>query len=180
MRAELAQAVAGLFASLPNPLPNPERMNDAEYAALSAAIREVIKLRAGVVRDRYRREIDDVHDPEGPARLSIALQQLFAGLILIGVPRAEACALVKDIAYDSVPKLRLKAFRALTDDWQTTRDIAANIKHPTVTTRRALEDLQAQELALLEEKSAKAPKADNADDGQPSAGGAHRWKLAPA
>jgi hypothetical protein len=169
MRQKLAQAVAGLFASLPNPLSEPEGMTEAEYASLSDVILRVVRLRAGVVRDGYRREIDDVHDPEGPARLSKALQQLFAGLILIGVPREEAVALVERVAYDIAPKIRLRAFSALTNDWQTTRQIAAKIKLPTITTRRALEELAAHDLAVLED-------AEN-DDGQP-AGGAHKWKRA--
>jgi hypothetical protein len=166
MREKLAKAVAGLFASLPNPLPEPEVMTKAEYASLSAVILKVIKLRAGVVRDGYRREIDDVHDPEGPARFSIALQQLFAGLILIGVLRATARAIVEQVAYDSTPRLRLRALGALTDDLQTTRRIAAKMKLPNVTARRALEDLHAQGLAELEE------------DDDDKSGGAHRWKRA--
>jgi hypothetical protein len=166
MREKLANAVAGLFASLPNPLPEPEGMTKAEYASLSAVILKVIKLRAGVVRDGYRREIDDVHDPEGPARFSIALQQLFAGLILIGVLRATARAIVEQVAYDSTPRLRLRALGALTDDLQTTRKIAAKMKLPTVTARRALEDLHAQGLAELDE------------DDDDKSGGAHRWKRA--
>jgi hypothetical protein len=64
-----------------------------------------------------------------------------AGLILIGVPREEAVALVERVAYNSAPKLPLRAFNVLTDDWQTTRQIAAKIKLPTNTTRRALEEL---------------------------------------
>jgi hypothetical protein len=168
MREKLAQAVAGLFTSLPNPLPQPEGMTEAEYASLSNVILNVIRLRAGVVRDGYRHEIDDVHDPEGPARLSKALEQLFAGLVLIGVKREGAAALVERVAYDSAPKLRLRAFNALTDDWQTTRQIAAKIKLPTITTRRALEELAAQDLAVL---------VDAENDGQ-SAGGAHKWKRA--
>jgi hypothetical protein len=87
MRQTLANAVADLFASLPNPLPDPEVMNNDEYAALSSVILKVIRLRAGVMRDGYRHEIIDVVDPEGPARLALALQHLFAGLHLIGVDR---------------------------------------------------------------------------------------------
>ena len=108
MRQALAKAAAGVFAALPDP-PERTNMTDDEYKSLSKAILEVIRLRGGVVRDGYRREIEDVHDPEGPARLSIALQQLFAGLVLIGVPRDEACRLVERIAYDSAPKQRLRA-----------------------------------------------------------------------
>ena len=137
-------------------------------------IREVIKLRGGVMRDRVHREIDDVLDPEDPARLARALQQLFAGLCLIGVNRAEAVALIEQIAYDSAPKLRLKAFNALTDAWQKTRDVANAIKLPTTTTKRALEDLMAQGLALRDEDKADDETGDliNGKTGSKS-GGAH-------
>jgi hypothetical protein len=139
--------------------------------SLSNGIRTVIKLRGGVMRDRVRREIDDVLDPEGPARLALALQQLFAGLFLIGVNRVEAAALIEQIAYDSAPKLRLKALHALTHSWQRTRDVANAIKLPTTTTKRALEDLMAQGLAVRDE--------DSENEAESKSGGAHRWKLAP-
>ena len=168
MRQQLAKAAAGVFAALPDPLPERTNMTDGEYDSLSNVIRQVVRLRAGVVRDGYRREIEDVHDPEGPARLSIALQQLFAGLVLIGVHRAEAARLVERVAYDSAPKQRLRALRELSADWRTTREIAARVKLPTVTARRVLEDLAAQGLALME---------DAEGDGQPT-GGAHRWRRA--
>jgi hypothetical protein len=179
IRQRLAIAVADLFASLPDPLPERITMNDPEYASLSDVIREVIKLRGGVMRDRVHREIDDVLDPEDPARLARALQQLFAGLCLIGVNRAEAVALIEQIAYDSAPKLRLKAFNALTDAWQKTRDVANAIKLPTTTTKRALEDLMAQGLALRDEDKADDETGDliNGKTGSKS-GGAHCWKLA--
>jgi hypothetical protein len=181
---KLAKAVADLFASLPDPLPEPATMDDEEYAALSSVIRTVIKLRGGIMRDRIRREIDDVLDPEGPARLALALQQLFAGLRLIGVERKEAAALVGQIAYDSVPKLRLKAFNALTDDWQKTRDVANAIRLPTTTTKRALEDLMAQGLALRDEEADEDEGIDDLLDSakdskkKGKSGGSHRWKLA--
>jgi hypothetical protein len=159
MRRELDQAVADLFASLPNPLPTPEKMTGAEYDALARTVRLAIKLRAGVVRDGYRREIVDVHDPEGPARLVLALQQQFAGLVLIGVERAEACAILEQMVFDSTPRLRLRAFQALTDDWQTTSEIANAADLPATTTQRALEELAAQGLALHGEQSPASVRA---------------------
>jgi hypothetical protein len=99
-------------------------MNATEYVALKQAVRLAIRLRAGVVRDSYRRDIDDVHEPEGPARFILVLQQLFAGLVLIGVPRDEADRVIKQVAFDSAPRQRLKTFRALTDDLRSTSEIA--------------------------------------------------------
>ena len=179
MRARLAAAVAGLFASLPDPPPEPERMTDDEYAGLSKAISTVIKLRGGVMRDRIHRDIEDVLDPEGPARLALALQQLFAGLCFIGVDRAKGAALVEQVAYDSAPKLRLRALRALTDQWQTTRDVANAIKLPTTSTKHALEELMVQGLALRDEAGEQQDKDDLFDKGTKGRSGVHRWKLPP-
>jgi hypothetical protein len=159
MRQELAQAAADLFASLPNLVPEPEKMptpesmTEAEYDDLAQTIRLVIRLRAGVVRDGYRRDIDDVHDPEGPARLVLALQQLFAGLVLIGISHDAACAAIKQVAFDSAPRHRLKAFQTLTDDLRSTTEIAAETGLTFAPTKRALEDLAAQGLAVREEEA---------------------------
>jgi hypothetical protein len=155
---ELAQAAGGLFASLPDPLPAPERMSREEYDALKKTVRLAIRLRAGVVRDGYRREIDDVHASEGPARFIIALQQLFAGLILIGVSRNEACGVIEQVAFDSAPRHRLKAFQALTDDLRSTSEVAVETGLTLTPTRRALEDLTAQGLALREEEERRLPR----------------------
>jgi hypothetical protein len=150
MRQELAQAAGRLFASLSNPPPAPERMSDQEYETLKKTIRLAVRLRAGVVRDGYRRDIDDVHDPEGPGRFALALQQLFAGLVFIGVERKEACAIVERVALDSAPRHRLVALRALTDSLQSTTEIAERTGLPKTPARRALEDLAAQGMARLE------------------------------
>jgi hypothetical protein len=174
LEPELAQAAADLLASLPDPLPAPEKMTPTEHAALKRTLRLVIRLRAGVVRDNYKRDIDDVHDPEGPARFSLALRRLFAGLVLIGVSRGEACAIVDRIAFDSTPRLRLKAFDSLTDEWRSTSEIAAEINLPLTTARRALENLMMQKLALREER----PKALSRGKSGVFSGSVESWKHA--
>ena len=176
LEPELAQAAADLLASLPDPLPAAEKMTSAEHAALKQTLRLVIRLRAGVVRDNYKRDIDDVHDPEGPARFSQALRRLFAGLVLIGVARSEACAIVERVAFDSTPRLRLKAFDSLTDAWRSTSEIAAEINLPVTTARRALEDLMMQKLASREER----PKALTRGKSGIFAGNVECWKRATA
>jgi hypothetical protein len=186
IRNPIAKAVAGLFAGLAKDQ-KPQRMSREEYALLKNVVRLAVRIRAGVMRDGYRREIADVHDPEGPARLAISLQQLFSGVILIGVNRAEALDLVRKIALDSVPRIRLAAYYALTDDWQTTREVANAVRLPNTTTLRALEELTAQGVALRDyakgEGEAEA-EPDLLDKGwkgkekKPKSTGAHRWKLA--
>lgn len=65
MRERLREVIAGLFAALPEPLPEPERLTEGEYAALREAVSVAIRLRAGVIRHRVTREVEDVLDPEG-------------------------------------------------------------------------------------------------------------------
>jgi hypothetical protein len=161
MRDELAAAVAGLFAGLPNPLPEPPPLSDEEKQRLKGTIMPAIRLRAGVDRDRTSRDIIAVYDPEGPARLALSLERLLGGLTSIGVQRSEAMKVIERVTMDSTPRFRRKAYEALTDEWQTTREVATAIKLPTTTTRHALEDLTAQSLADREQKD----------------GGADQWRL---
>lgn len=85
MRDELATAIAGLFAGLPQELPEPGPLSDKEMQQLETTVMLAIRLRAGVERDRIRRDIEAVYDPEGPARLALSLERLFAGLTIIGL-----------------------------------------------------------------------------------------------
>jgi hypothetical protein len=164
MRAELAASVGGLFSGLPDPLPEPEPMNDEERAELREIVMLAIRLRAGVERDRMRRDIEAVYDPEGPARLALTLARLFDGCLTIGLSRAQAMDVVKRVALDSTPQLRRRAYNALNDmEWQSTREIATAINLPTVTTRRLLEELTAQRLA---EREGRQDAADGGDDGE--------------
>jgi hypothetical protein len=123
---------------------------------LERTVMLAIRLRAGVERDRVRREIEAVYDPEGPARLALSLERLRAGLLVIGLDRRTAMQVVTKVAMDSTPRFRLQAYNALTDDWQTTKAIALALELPATTTQRALEDLVAQGLAAREEKEAGA------------------------
>jgi hypothetical protein len=161
MRDALANAVAGLFAGLPKELPELGPLSKAEMQELEKTVMLAVRLRAGVERDRIKRDIEAVYDPEGPARLALSLERLFAGLIITGLDRAKAMKIIQQVAMDSTPRFRLQAYNALTADWQTTREIATTLELPTTTTQRALEDLVAQGLARREDKE----------------GGANRWRL---
>jgi hypothetical protein len=109
------------------------------------------RLRAGVERDRIKRDIEAVYDPEGPARLALSLERLFAGLLIIGIEREGAMAMIHAVAMASTPRFRLRVYEALTDKWQKTREIATAVKLPTTTTHRAVEELTAQGLAERED-----------------------------
>jgi hypothetical protein len=146
MREELADTVATLFRAIGNQEPTPPVQT--ELARLKNVVRLATRLRAHVTRDTRTREIDNVHYPEGPGRLALALRRLFSGLVLIGVKRSDAMDIIERIALDSVPPIRLAAFSQLEKAGKTTRDVARLIKLPTTTTRRALQELTAFGLAI--------------------------------
>jgi hypothetical protein len=143
MRAELAEAVEQLFAARKA---EPQAINTNEIERIDEVVSLAVKLRASVERDRYSREIEALHGAEGTARLGLQLERLLAGLDVLGVERRRALAVVESVALDSVPPLRRKAFEHLRDskgEMVETAVVAAALGLPTITVRRALEDLAA-------------------------------------
>ena len=87
MRAELAKAVAGLFAAPSKP---PRGISEAEIERIGRVIDLVVRLRAPVERDRGTRELEAVYGAEGAARIGLALERLLVGLDALGVEREHA------------------------------------------------------------------------------------------
>jgi hypothetical protein len=144
MRAELAEAVAGLFAGLELPDGAPELPKDkADQIVALASL--AARGRSGVERNGYTREIELVADSEAPARLAQALRRLYGGLLVIGAGDELAWQVALKTGLDCMPKLRRAVFDFLTarqsDKWVTTKDVATTVDYPTQTARRALEDL---------------------------------------
>lgn len=166
MRAELAEVVAGLFVNAKDREARP--VTDEEVTRLENVVGLAVRLRGHVQRDRYSREIENVHDPEGPSRVGLALERLLAGLDVIGLDREEAIKLVEEIALASTPPLRLHAFNLLGDQaTKTTREIATALRISTSAGRRTLEDLMAQGLIYR--------RRGKNEDGEEKQGGADLW-----
>ena len=143
MRRELAEAVAGLFIDgLPR---EPRGLSDEDRERLVSLTTLVVRSRSAVERDGYSREIELVPGSEAPTRLVIVLDRLLAGLDAIGLDRPAAWQLVSKVALDSIPALRRSMLATLAERGgePTTSELAEAVAHPTVTTRRALEDLAA-------------------------------------
>lgn len=139
MRAALTDAVRGL---LGNGLPHqPRPRTHDELKQIIGLARLVALSRSPVSRD-HQGELDLVLDPEAPTRLAKQLERLWAGLDAIG--HTEGWHVVARVGIDSIPKLRAAVMVQLTaGEWRTTTEIAADVAHPTRTTRRALEELTA-------------------------------------
>jgi hypothetical protein len=147
LRAQLVQAVTKLFAA---PLPAPRDISDKEIRWLNDILQIAIRLRGGVKRDYRTRELEDIYGAEGPARFGKALERLLSGLDCLGVKRSGARKVIRTVAFDSVPPNRLRVYRYLkkmSPAWIDTSIIAGAVDLPTLTTRRALEELVVYGLA---------------------------------
>jgi hypothetical protein len=145
MRKELAEAVASLFTAK---RPKPRKLSNAEIAHINNIIMRVVRLRGPVERDRYSREIEYVYGAEGTARIGLTLVMLLNGLDTLGVERNTALEVIESVVMDSVPPIRRKAYQYLNtlDGPAETPEIAKALALPTITIRRALEDLAAYDL----------------------------------
>jgi hypothetical protein len=146
MRKELAGAVARLFAKRRT---EASQINETETEAIGEAIALAVRLRGAVMRDYRSREIEQILGAEGTARIGLALERLLAGLETLGMKRSAALAVVKDVALDSVPPLRRRAYEYVPkDNTVETTAVAVELGLPTTTTRRILEDLAAHGLVI--------------------------------
>lgn len=142
MRSELSDAVRDLFRKAQK---QRRQLTIHEQDRLVALATVVVRCRSSVERDSYSREIELVPGSEAPTRLIVVLANLLAGLDAIGVPEDQAWDVVTQTALDSMPRLRHDLMLALydaTDEVDTTA-LGEQVRHPTTTTRRALEDLTA-------------------------------------
>jgi hypothetical protein len=156
MRRELAEAVKNLFAGR---LPSPRELTDLEADRIDRTITLVVRLRGAIERDRRSRELEAVYGAEGTARIGLMLERLLAGLDVLGVEREQALGVIEAVAMDSVPPIRRGAYEIVRKypDVETS-DVAIGLGLPTVTVRRALEDLAAYR--LVERRAQGQGKAD--------------------
>lgn len=154
MRGELGEAAAAILEHLAEPQPLVD--DEMDYLIDLAAF--VVRARSAVERDGYSREIELVSEPEAPGRLIIVLARLLSGLDAIGCDRPTAFEVVTKAAMDSIPALRMTVLDALLEHGQLdTNQAAAAARHPSTTTRRALEDLVAHHLVDMQRQETAGP-----------------------
>ena len=148
MRRELGAAAAGLFSRLDR---SEHELDEDERDELIRLAVLVARCRSAVERDSHHtREIELVPEPEAPARLVKSLERLRAGLLALGTDKTTLWEVVRKTALDSMPALRRAAIDTLVERAApaTTTAIAETVLHPTITTRRVLEDLAAHGVAV--------------------------------
>lgn len=116
--------------------------------------------RTGVDRDRYKGTLNYTPHPEGPARLVKQLKTMAISLAIVHGKSnitKNIINIVKKIACDAVPELRIEILKFLWDEkaiqdeknylsfqqkkWVRTSDVAIGINKPINTVKRVLEDL---------------------------------------
>lgn len=151
MRAEIAEAVHGLFAGITIPAEIPP-LDETDANRLGALADLVSRARSHVERDRVSREIELIPGSEMPARIAQALRRELAGLDAIGLDRAEAWRVVGKMALDCMPQIRRDILAYLQRRGRPvgTSEIAADMDYPASTIRRGLEDLRAHKVLTRE------------------------------
>jgi 5S rRNA maturation endonuclease (ribonuclease M5) len=156
MRAELADATAGLLTHLPGQ-PNP--VDTDVRTALIGVASLVSQARSPVHRD-WKGEIELVGDAEAPTRIIKQLGQIWRACGVLGLGRDGSWEVVRRCALDSIPKLRGAVIRYLEahPGQSDTTTVGTGVVHPTRTVRRALEDLEAH--GVVDRESAGQGYAD--------------------
>jgi hypothetical protein len=147
MRAELAEATAGLLESPGKPHEIHEGVS--EWLLPLAAMAS--QARSPVMRDQLG-EIALVGDAEAPTRIITQLGQLWRACGMLGLDEAYSWEAVRRAGLDSIPKLRRAVIGHLGENqrvwdgsraWHPITAVAKAVRHPSRTTRRTLEDLVA-------------------------------------
>ncbi len=141
-------AVSELFQSLVIPDTLPTLDGDDLYR-MTALANIITVCRAPVERDPRTHEILSISPPEGPARVSKSLNQLFQGMQVIGVHRDESWRIISKVAMDSMSAVRLMIIQTLSMGEgansfpsYTSEQVSTILKYPATPIRRALEDLE--------------------------------------
>jgi hypothetical protein len=134
--------------------------------------------RTAVLRNRFNQTVESMPEPEGPARMAKQLNLLAKALAIVrGQDKVDQAIyeIVKGVARDSLPQLKLKlldslwqmSIEAFRSDgkqcWFSTRDIAEYTKMPMTTVRLLCEDLMMLNLIVRTKGAGR-----NADLWQPS------------
>jgi hypothetical protein len=151
MRAELADAVAGVIAGMDT---SGITVTDEEREVLLAAANLATLARTGVEYDN-RGDVIDAHAPEMPTRFAKELTQIVRRSVAIGMDRHDGLRLAIRCARDSMPPLRL----AIIDDLakhagSTAQDVRRRLGKPRTTVDRQMQALHMLDVLDVTEEEA--------------------------
>jgi hypothetical protein len=107
--------------------------------------------RTAVMKDAQGNPLE-AHAPEMPTRFTKQLVQVYRGAVTIGIPVDRALELVRRIATDSMPPLRLACLRDLAENPSSTvSDVRKRLNRPRTSIDRELQCLQLLGLLRLDE-----------------------------
>jgi len=150
-RRELRQLVSRIVAEVA-PKEAPE-LTEGERLRIFNAANLASYARTAVDTD-HKGDVIDSHAPEGPARLTKQLTQLFRGLYVVGVDRSRALQLVIRCARDCLPPLRLQVLEYLAENPNSlTSGVRKGIQKPHATVDRVIQALVALGLVEQDEQS---------------------------
>jgi hypothetical protein len=158
----LRSAFHGAVAELMQRTLAPEELSDETKDWLVGVADFVSTCRSTVYRDGRSREIEDVHDPEYPARAALELAAIYTGCLSIGARHDRAKRVTARVARDSMPPTRWRVLEALFNQSAPIRtsELARKLSLPTTSARRALEDVLVRGIVVR----TKASDADNSAD----------------
>lgn len=153
MRAKLSEYVAKVIENV-NPKVVPVLKESERQRILAAA--DLAAYARTAVETNYKGDVIDCHAPEGPARLSKQLTQLFRGACVIGLDRSSALSLVIRCARDCVPPLRLQVLEDLAKHPRSkTNDVRKRLQKPAATVDRVIQALVS--LGMVEQDESEEP-----------------------
>ncbi len=156
VREEMRGLVRSLLESVASPDPPACPVNIVH--GVKAIAREVALLRAHVSRDGYTHEIASFPEPEAPARLANQLLKLARGVAIVRRRPAiteEELTIVRRVARDTIPSVRLRILEAIMNGADTNDTIAMTTGLPRRTIERKVEDLTI--LGVLREDASGKP-----------------------
>lgn len=128
---------------------SPPQLTNSQHQWIGKISSACSKLRTEVIHDNYSKEIKEIPNFEGSARLEKQLKKLFQGLMVVMGDEDETKRLCKETARSCVPPRKVKLLRFLLEHDQEecqAQNIADEMRHGYNMIRRLLNDMWALEL----------------------------------
>lgn len=147
VRAEFVEAVQNVFTACGiKPGDEGREFTEKEKIHFADITPIACKLRGTVRRDRYTRDITSSPQIEGTGRITHSLKAMYLGLERLGLGKGWCWKIVRKIALDSAPALRMEILKAISHiqylgEEPTTTMVTSLLKVSRKTGERHLEDL---------------------------------------